>query len=203
MRSIVVTDSRRNTNIRYVAGQTFLSHVYAVLDEPASILHPINKPLLLSCASSTNDSLYIPYPKVTETDHHFQCGSKSVDIHFYGTCVSASRPTTRLRSPPDKPSWIRAQVYYTLPNEIGLKLFYPLEIVESVTVRYKIQEHVIIDELAMSPPLLNLRLRNLSCGSAYEIMMHASNQAGWSSTDYLIARTEGSGNTREMHHGST
>ena len=103
----------------------------------------------------------------------------------------------------DKPSWIRAQVYYALPNEIGLKLFYPLEIVESITVRYKIQDHAIIDELPTSPPLLNVRLRNLACGSAYEIMMHASNQAGWSSTDYLIARTEGSGTTRHMHQGRT
>lgn len=90
---------------------------------------------------------------------------------------------------------IHANVHYSTSNEIGLKLSYPPEIIESVTITYKIKENSFIYELNISPPLNNIRLTNLSCGNLYEIMIYTSNQAGFSSTEYLIARTDGSSKT--------
>ncbi len=93
----------------------------------------------------------------------------------------------------DKPSSIRAQIHYTMSNEIGLKIFYPSEIIENLIITYKIKNTSFINQLNISPPLLNIRLTNLSCGNIYEIMIYASNQVGFSSTEYLIIKTEGSG----------
>ena len=84
-------------------------------------------------------------------------------------------------------------VHYTTAREIGLKVRYPSEIIESVTINYKVYDQSAMEELTLSPPLFNLRLTNLSCGSAYRIMIYASNQAGFSSTESLIVRTEGAG----------
>jgi len=80
-----------------------------------------------------------------------------------------------------------------MSDEIGLKIIYPPEIIESLTVTYKIKDHSFINEINIFPPLLNIRLTNLSCGNIYEIMIYASNQAGFSQTDYLMTKTEGSG----------
>jgi hypothetical protein len=85
------------------------------------------------------------------------------------------------------------KVHYTISNEIGLKLLYPLEIIESVTIKYKIQNSSSIHQLTISPPLINIRLTNLLCGNTYEIMIYASNQIGLSPIESLITKTEGSG----------
>jgi len=79
-----------------------------------------------------------------------------------------------------------------MSNEIGLKIFYPSEIIENLIITYKIKNTSFINQLNISPPLLNIRLTNLSCGNIYEIMIYTSNQVGFSSTEYLIIKTEGS-----------
>ncbi|CAF3590109.1 unnamed protein product [Rotaria sordida] len=147
----------------------------SIFDSLTKIIHPINKPLTLNCPYSTNNSLNIPYRKLSETYSQYQCGSKLFNIRYY-----------------DKPSSIRAKIHYTMSNEIGLKIFYPFEIIETLTITYKIKDNLHIYELNISPPLTNIRLTNLSCGNIYEIMIYASNQAGFSSTEYLITKTEGS-----------
>lgn len=93
----------------------------------------------------------------------------------------------------DRPSSIQVKIHYTTAQEIGLKVRYPMEIIETVTINYKVYDRSTMEELTLSPPLFNLRLTNLSCGSAYRIMVYASNPAGFSSTESLIVRTEGSG----------
>jgi len=80
-----------------------------------------------------------------------------------------------------------------MSNEIGLKIVYPSEIIENLIITYKIKNTSLINQLNISPPLLNIRLTNLSCGNIYEIMIYASNQIGFSLTEYLITKTEGSG----------
>jgi hypothetical protein len=50
----------------------------------------------------------------------------------------------------------------------------------------------LINEINIFPPLLNVRLTNLSCGNIYEIMVYANNQVGFSLMEYLIAKTDGS-----------
>ena len=95
--------------------------------------------------------------------------------------------------PIHKPSSIQANIHYILSNEIGLKMIYPSEIIESVIIKYKIQNSSLIHQLNISPPLINIRLTNLSCGNIYEIMIYASNQIGLSSAESLTAKTEGSG----------
>ncbi|CAF1446454.1 unnamed protein product [Adineta steineri] len=140
-----------------------------------TIIHPINKPLGIDCSLSTNNSISISHPLLSKTESQYRCGSKLYNIRYYS-----------------KPSFVRATLHYTLSNEIGLKISYPSEIIESITISYKIQDTLLINELNIFPPLLNVRLTNLSCGSFYEIMIYGSNQAGFSLTDYLIARTDGS-----------
>ncbi|CAF0823910.1 unnamed protein product [Rotaria sp. Silwood1] len=147
----------------------------SILETSTTIIHPINKPLVLNCPYATNNSLNISYPKLSETYSQYQCGSKLFNIRYY-----------------DKPSSIRAKIHYTMSNEIGLKIFYPFEIIETITITYKIKDNSFIHELNISPPLSNIRLTNLSCGNIYEIMIYTSNQAGFSSTEYLITKTDGS-----------
>ncbi|CAF3435968.1 unnamed protein product [Rotaria socialis] len=147
----------------------------AIFDTTTTIMHPINKPLILNCPYANNNSFNSTYPKVSETHSEYQCGSKLIHIQYY-----------------DKPSSIRVNIHYTTPNEIGLKIFYPLEIIEIVTITYKIKDHSFMNELNISPPLTNIRLTNLSCGNIYEIMIYTSNQVGFSTTEYIIAKTDGS-----------
>ncbi|CAF4143011.1 unnamed protein product [Rotaria sp. Silwood2] len=147
----------------------------SIFDTSTTIIHPINKPLVLNCPYANNNSHNIPYTKLSETYSQYQCGSKLFNIRYY-----------------DKPSSIRVKVHYTMSNEIGLKIFYPFEIIETITITYKIKDNSFIHELNISPPLSNIRLTNLSCGNIYEIMIYTSNQAGFSSTEYLITKTDGS-----------
>ena len=72
-------------------------------------------------------------------------------------------------------------------------MIYPREIIESLTVTYKLLDQNLIEDLSISPPVTHLRLTNLSCGSTYRLMIYASNQAGFSSTEVLLVRTDGSG----------
>lgn len=91
----------------------------------------------------------------------------------------------------DKPSPIRAKIHYTTTNEIGLKLTYPSDIIESLTIKYKNKHKEIFNEILLTPPLLNIRLTNLSCGNYYEILIQANNQVGFSLNEYLIEKTDG------------
>ncbi len=91
----------------------------------------------------------------------------------------------------DKPSPIQAKLHYTTSNEIGLKLHYPLDMIESLTINYKPKQSPHWNEFHLSPPLSNIRLTNLSCGNLYEIMIYGTNQAGLSSNEYLIGQTDG------------
>ncbi|CAF0912627.1 unnamed protein product, partial [Adineta ricciae] len=144
-------------------------------DMTTNLLHPINKPLVIDCPSSPDRSLSILTPSLTQTNAQYQCGLKLFNIRYY-----------------DKPSSIKIKIHYTLSNEIGLKIIYPPEIIESLTITYKIKENSYMNEMNIFPPLSNIRLTNLSCGNLYEIMIYASNQAGFSSTEHLLARTIGS-----------
>lgn len=74
-----------------------------------------------------------------------------------------------------------------------MKIVYPSEIIENLIITYKIKDTSFINQLNVSPPLLNVRLTNLSCGNIYEIMIYTTNQVGFSLTEYLITKTEGSG----------
>lgn len=93
----------------------------------------------------------------------------------------------------DKPSIVTAKIHYTTADEIGIRLNYPPDIVESLTVTYKTKLSLVINEFNLSPPLLNIRLTNLSCGNLYDIMIYAKNQVGFSSNEYIIGKTDGSG----------
>jgi len=122
-----------------------------------------------------NNSLYIPHTKFSEIHGQYQCGSKQYIIQFY-----------------NKPSVIHAKIHYTTTNEIGLKLQYSSDIIENLTIKYKTKQNGILNEIHLSPPLLNIRLTNLSCGNLYEIMISANNQVGFSLNEYLIEKTDGS-----------
>jgi hypothetical protein len=91
----------------------------------------------------------------------------------------------------DKPSSIQGKILYTTSNEIGLKLRYPFDIIESLTITYKPKQNSHWNEIHLSPPLLNIRLTNLSCGNLYEIMIYATNQVGFSLNEYIIGQTDG------------
>lgn len=93
----------------------------------------------------------------------------------------------------DKPSPIHAKIHYTTSNEIGIKLSYPSDIIENVTISYKTKQSLNIHEYHISPPLSNVRLTNLSCGNIYEIMIYGKNQVGLSSSEFLVGKTDGSG----------
>ncbi|CAF4516635.1 unnamed protein product [Rotaria sp. Silwood1] len=159
-------------------------------DMPITISHPINKPLLLDCPLTNswlhkeksiyqyilnNNSLYIPHSKLAEITGQYQCGSQQYNIQLY-----------------DKPSRIEAKIHYATSNEISIKLTYPSDIIESLIITYKTKQHPINNEIHISPPLLNVRLRNLSCGNIYDIMIYAKNQVGFSLNEYLIGKTDGS-----------
>ena len=92
----------------------------------------------------------------------------------------------------DKPSSIQANIHYTTANEIGLKLHYPSDIIESLTITYKTKQNPTLNEIHIAPPLLNIQLTNLSCGNLYEIMIYASNQVGFGFNEYFIGQTDGS-----------
>ncbi|CAF3429449.1 unnamed protein product [Rotaria socialis] len=160
------------------------------VDMPMTIAHPLNNPLLLDCPLtstwlhkeksideyiSSNNSLYIPHSKLTEINGQYQCGTKRYNIQLY-----------------DKPSPINANIYYTTSNEIGIKLTYPPDIIEGVVISYKTNQNLNINEYQVSPPLLNIRLTNLSCGNIYEIIIYAKNQVGFSLKEYVIGKTDGS-----------
>ncbi|UJR10325.1 hypothetical protein I4U23_014531 [Adineta vaga] len=147
----------------------------SIFDIATTLIHPINKPLRINCPSSPEKSLFIPHPSLSQTNTQYQCTSKLFNIQYY-----------------DKPSSIQTKVHYRLSNEIGLKIIYPSEIIESLTITYKIKDNVHINELNIFPPLSHIRLTNLSCGNFYEIMIYASNQAGFSSTEHLFTKTDGS-----------
>jgi hypothetical protein len=127
--------------------------------------------------------------------NYFDCGSSSfaIDIKTPSTSIPKISVSTVIIHPNRKPSSAQAKIHYILSNEIGLKILYPLEIIESVIIKYKIQNSSLIYQLDISPPLINIRLTNLSCGNIYEIMIYASNQIGLSTAESLTAKTEGSG----------
>ncbi|CAF0794841.1 unnamed protein product [Rotaria sordida] len=160
------------------------------LDIPITIAHPINKPLLLNCPLTkswmhkeksidqyilNNNSLYIPHSKLAQINGQYQCGLQQYNIQLY-----------------DKPSPVNAKIHYTTSNEIGIKLTYPSDIIESLMITYKTKQNPIINEIHLSPPLLNIRLKNLSCGNIYEIMIYGKNQVGFSLNEYLLGKTDGS-----------
>ncbi|UJR35713.1 hypothetical protein I4U23_028463 [Adineta vaga] len=159
-------------------------------DMASIIVHPINQPLLLDCPSKNswshsykplhqyilnNNSLFIPHPKFDEKSNQYYCGSKQYIIQFY-----------------DKPSPILAKIHYTTSNEIGLKLHFPSDIIENLTITYKSQQNSMINEISISPPLPNIRLTNLSCGNIYDIVISAKNSVGFSLSDSIIGKTDGS-----------
>lgn len=78
-----------------------------------------------------------------------------------------------------------------------MRLNYASDIVESLSITYKLVDQHRIEELIFSPAKFDVRLTNLSCGSRYQVMIYASNQAGFSSTEMLIGRTDGSGSKSE------
>lgn len=123
--------------------------------------------------------------------NHFDCGSSSSPIRIQtpiltNQLISSKKILT-------KPSTIRAKIHFIKSNEIGLKILYPFEIIENLIISYKIQHYSLTNQLNISPPLLNIRLSNLSCGNIYEISIHTSNQMGISTSEYLITKTDGSG----------
>ncbi|CAF1443327.1 unnamed protein product, partial [Adineta steineri] len=163
---------------------------FSNLDMPITVIHPITKPLLLNCPFTkswlnseksidqyvlSNNSLYITDLKLDDNHSQYQCGSTQYQIQLY-----------------DKPSSVQGKIHYTTSNEIGLKFDYPSDIIESLIITYKSKENLILNEFHLFPPLLNIRLTNLSCGNTYDIMIYAKNQAGFSSSEYLIGKTDGS-----------
>ena len=67
-----------------------------------------------------------------------------------------------------------------------------MDIIESLTITYKTKVNSIINEVRISPPVLNIRLTNLSCGNLYDIMIYGNNQVGFGLNEYLIGKTDGS-----------
>ncbi|CAF2527441.1 unnamed protein product [Rotaria sp. Silwood2] len=181
----------------------------ADFDMPITIAHPINKPLLLDCPLTNawlhkdksidqyilnNNSLYIPHSKLAEINGQYQCGSQQYNIQLYGIeFLSLNHTQKKMKSfILDKPSSVEAKIHYTTSNEIGIKLTYPLDIIENLIITYKTKQNPINNEIHLSPPLLNVRLKNLSCGNLYEIVIYAKNQVGLSLNKYLIGKTDGS-----------
>lgn len=145
-------------------------------------MHPINKPLIFDC------------PLLINTSYQYQCGSQIFDIRYYGKFTIKWKLCLNIYIYVlDKPSSIQAKIHYTKSNEIGLKILYPLEIIENLIISYKIKNSSAVRQLNISPPLSNVRLTDLSCGNIYEIMIYTTNQVGFSVTEYLIAKTDGSG----------
>ena len=124
--------------------------------------------------------------------NHFDCGSSSSTIHIRTPILSSNRLSSSNNKPLTKPSTIRVKTHFTKSNEIALKIFYPPEIIENLIISYKIQHNSLTKQLNISPPLLNIRLSHLSCGTTYEIWIHTSNQLGTSTSEHLIAKTDGS-----------
>ena len=93
----------------------------------------------------------------------------------------------------DKPSQIHAKIYYSTSNELGIKIRYPLDLIESLTITYTSKQNPIRNEFQISPPVSNIHLTNLSCGNSYEIIIYANNQVGFSLNEYLIGKTDGLG----------
>lgn len=165
-------------------------NINSTFDSSVSISHPVNKPFQFDCPSSLDKTRFY-------SNHEYRCGSKWIHLRFYGKTIESQEEFPQLvLSRLDKPSTIEAQLHYTTSNEIGLKFVYPPEIIESLTINYKIFDRISMNELIVSPPVLNLRLKNLSCGTHYKIMAYASNEAGFSSTTSLNVRTEGSSKTK-------
>jgi hypothetical protein len=123
--------------------------------------------------------------------NYFDCGPSSLAIDFKTSSSSILQVPVKPTS--IQPTSIRAKIYYKMSNEIGLKILYPPEIIENLIITYKIQNTSLMNQFNITPPLLNIRLTNLSCGNSYEIMIYAKNQVGLSLTEYLITETEGSG----------
>ena len=146
---------------------------------------PINQYVL------PNNSLHIPSFQFNENSSQYQCGFKQYQIQFYGKSTSLFFSSIYLILS-DKPSPIQAKIHYTTSSEIGLKLHYPSNIIENVIIRYKTKQNAQLHEIHLSPPSLNIRLTNLSCGNAYEIIISAMNQIGSSLNEYLIGQTDGS-----------
>ena len=165
-------------------------NINSTSDSSVIISHPVNKPFQFDCPSSLDKTRFY-------SNHEYRCGSKWIHLRFYGKTIESHEEFPELVSSRlDKPSTIEAHLHYTTSNEIGLKFVYPPEIIESLTINYKIFDRISMNELIVSPPVLNLRLKNLSCGTHYKIMAYASNEAGFSSTTSLNVRTEGSGETK-------
>ncbi|CAF1590596.1 unnamed protein product, partial [Adineta ricciae] len=160
------------------------------LDMSRMIVHPITKPLVLDCPSTNswsrsgksiheyilnNNSLFMPHPKLDDTYSEYYCGSKQYVIRFY-----------------DKPAPVLTKIHYTTSNEIGLKLRYSSDIIESLTITYKSKQNSFVNEIHISPPSPTIQLTNLSCGNTYDIVVLAKNQAGFSISDSIIGKTDGS-----------
>ncbi|CAF4425186.1 unnamed protein product, partial [Adineta steineri] len=111
----------------------------------------------------SNNSLYITDLKLDDNHSQYQCGPTQYQIQLY-----------------DKPASVHGKIHYTTSNEIGIKFDYPSVIIESLIITYKSKENLILNEFHLFPPLLNIRLTNLSCGNTYDIMIYAKNQAGFS-----------------------
>ena len=94
----------------------------------------------------------------------------------------------------DRPSKINAKIYYTTSNEIGIKLSYSFDIIENLTIKYKTKQNSIVNTFNISPPLVNIHLTNLLCGTTYEIIINSNNQVGFSLNENLIEKTDGSSN---------
>ena len=73
-----------------------------------------------------------------------------------------------------------------------------MDIVDNLTITYQTRSNGLIHELHVVPPLPNIQLSNLSCGHVYEIVVNANNQAGSSRKEYLIGKTDGSGNRTDF-----
>jgi hypothetical protein len=167
------------------------------LDTPVNRTHSFLQYLFISSGQSivqyilNNNSLYIPHSKLTELNNEYQCGLKQYHVQLYGSVTLSLAGHTFFVL--DKPSAIRAKIHYTTSNEIGIKVHYPFDIIESLIITYKTKQNPQITELHISPPLLNIRLTNLSCGNAYDIMIYGNNQVGFGLNEYLTGKTEGSG----------
>ena len=112
---------------------------------------------------------------------------------FDSTVYQFSSPEMWLRSLLlDKPAPVLTKVHYTTSNEIGLKLRYSSDIIESLTITYKSKQNSLVNEIHISPPSPTIQLTNLSCGNTYEIVVLAKNQAGFSISDSVIGKTDGS-----------
>lgn len=92
----------------------------------------------------------------------------------------------------DKPTMVQAKLHYATTNEIGLKLHFPPEIIENLTILYQNRPNNMIQQFDMNPISTSVRLTNLTCGTLYELTIFGSNQVGSSLKEHIFVKTEGS-----------